>query len=166
MNSFLILFGILPVVGFLALGGRGRERRGLWGALALGALEVGYSLAVAGIDYLTISTFVIMAVFIALSLRKQDDFYFKIYGAVTTFATAMAMLFAWTVLHKAMLLDAAEKYVGLDKLAAMNPDLDKDQLVDFLRLLSLHLPAWMIIHALLTLHAARHWNRWAWALLY
>lgn len=166
MNSFLIWFGILPVVGFLALGGRGRERRALWGALAFGALELGYSLAVAGIDYLTITSFVIMAVFIAMSLRKRDDFFFKIHGAVANLATAAAMLFAWIVLHKAMLLDAADKYVGLDKLVAMNPGMDKDQLTDFLRVLSLHLPVWMTLHAFLTIHAARYWSRWAWALAY
>ncbi|MBW8888100.1 MAG: hypothetical protein JF616_10130 [Fibrobacteres bacterium] len=153
MNSFLIWFGILPVVGFLALGGRGQQRRALWGALAFGALELGYSLAVAGIDYLTVSSFIIMAVFIAMSLRTHDD-------------TAAIMLFAWVVLHKAMLLDAAEKYVGLDKLAAMNPEMDKDQLSDFLRVLSLHVPVWMVLHAFLTVHAARYWSRWAWALVY
>jgi hypothetical protein len=166
MNSFLIWFGILPVLGFLSLGGRGRERRALWSALAFGALELGYSLAVAGIDYLTISSFIIMAVFIAMSLRTRDDYFFKIHGAVANLATAAVMLFAWTVLHKAMLLDAAEKYVGLDKLAAMNPELDKDQLADFFRVLSLHLPVWMVLHAFLTFHAARYWSRWAWALVY
>jgi len=166
MNSFLILFSILPVIVFLALGGRGQERRALWGALALGALELGYSLAVAGIDYLTVSTFAIMAVFIGMSLRKHDDFYFKIYGAATTLATAGVMLFAWIVLHKAMLLDAAEKYIGVDKLVAMNPGMDKDQLRDFLRVLSLHLPFWLTLHSLLTIHAARHWSRWVWALVY
>lgn len=166
MNSFLILFAILPVIGFLVLGGRGRERQALWSALALGALELGYSLAVAGIDYLTVSTFVIMAAFIGMSLRKHDDFYFKIHGALTNLAAAAVMLFAWTVLHKAMLLDAADKYIGLDKLAAMNPELEKDQFVDFLRILSLHFPVWMILHAFLTIHAARYWSRWAWALVY
>jgi len=167
MNSFLILFGILPVAGFLALGGRGKERRALWGALALGALELGYSIAASrGIDYLTVSTFLIMAAFIAASLRARDDFFFKIHGAATSLATAAAMLFAWTVLHKAMLLDAADKYIGLDKLAAMNPELEPGQLDELLRVLSLHLPVWLILHALLTIHAARRWSRWAWAVVY
>ena len=167
MNSFLILFGIVPVAGFLVLGGRGKERRALWGALGLGALEVGYSIsATGGIDYLTVSTFLIMAAFIAVSLRARDDFFFKIHGAATNLATAAVMLFAWTVLHKAMLLDAAEKYVGLDKLIAMNPQLDKEGVSEFFRVLSLHLPVWLILHSLLTIHAARHWSRWAWAIVY
>jgi hypothetical protein len=167
MSSYLFLFGLLPIAGFLALGGRGKERRGLWGALALGAVEVGYSLAATkGIDYLTVSAFLIMAAFIAASLRSRDEYFFKIHGAVTSLATAAAMLFAWTALHKAMLLDAAEKYVGLDKLAAMNPDLDPEQLGDLLRVLSLHLPFWLILHSLLTIYAARHWSRWAWAMVY
>ena len=167
MSSFLILFGLLPVAGFLALGGRGKERRALWGALALAALEAGYSIgATGGIDYLTLSGFLIMAAFVAVSLRAQNDFYFKIHGAVTNLATSAAMLFAWTVLHKALLLDAAEKYVGLDKLASLNPEMDREQLAEFLRMLSLHLPFWLILHAILTFHAARHWSRWAWALAY
>jgi intracellular septation protein A len=167
MNSFLVWFGILPVAVFLALGGRGRERLALWGALALGALEAGYSIAVAGgIDYLTVATFLIMAVFIGVSLRTHDDFFFKIHGAVTNLATAAVMLFAWFVLHKAMLLDAADKYIGLDKLAAMNPEMDQAQLGELFRVLSLHLPVWMILHAFLTIHAARNWGRWAWALVY
>lgn len=167
MNSFLFLFGLLPIAAFLALGGPGRERRGLWGALALGAFEVGYSIATAkGFDYLTVSAFLIMAAFVALSLRRGDDFLFKIHGALTSLATAAGMLFAWIFLHKAMLLDAAEKYVGLEKLAAMNPELEPGQLNELLRLLSLHVPFWLILHSLLTIHAARHWGRWAWAVVY
>lgn len=167
MNNFLIGFGILPVAVFLALGGRGKERRALWGALALGAAEAGYSIAATGgIDYLTLSAFAVMGGFILLSLRSGNDFFFKIHGAVANLATAAAMLFAWTVLHKAMLLDAAEKYVGLDKLAALNPEIPKEELAEFFRVLSLHLPVWLILHSLLTIHAARRWSRWAWALVY
>jgi intracellular septation protein A len=167
MNSFLIWFGILPVAGFLALGGRGRERLALWGALALGAFELGYSIALAkGVDYLSLVTFLIMVVFIAASLRTRDDFFFKIHGAITNLATAAAMLIAWYGFHKAMLLDAAEKYVGLDKLAAMNPEVDKEQLSEFFRVLSLQLPIWLIAHAALTVHAAARWSRWAWGLVY
>jgi hypothetical protein len=167
MSSFLIVFSLLPIAGFLLLGGRGKERRALWGALGLGALEVGYSIvATGGLDYLSVSTFLIMAAFIAVSLRRGDDYFFKIHGALTSLATAAAMLFAWTALHKAMLLDAAEKYIGLGRLAALNPEVDPEQLSELLRVLSLHLPFWLILHALLTIHAARHWSRWAWAMVY
>jgi hypothetical protein len=48
----------------------------------------------------------------------------------------------------------------------MNPELDRVQLAEMLRVLSLHMPFWLILHSLLTIHAARHWSRWAWALVY
>lgn len=167
MNSSLILFGLLPVAAFLLLGARGNSRRALWGALALGAFELGYSIAVAGgLDYLTATNFLIMAVFIWTSLRKGDDYYFKIHGAVANIATAAVMLVAWTVFHKAMLLDSVEKYVGMDKLAQLNPKLDKEQMAETLRVLSLHMPLWLILHAWLTIHAAGRWSRWAWAMVY
>jgi intracellular septation protein A len=166
MNSFLVWFGILPVAAFLLLGARGNNRKALWGALAFGAFELGYSIAVAGLDYLTLTTFAILAVFIGASLRWRDDFFFKIHGAVTNIATALAMLIAWHFFHKAMLLDAMEKYVGMDKLIAMNPDVNKEQMSEFLRVLSLHLPVWLIMHGALTIHAAARWSRWAWALIY
>jgi intracellular septation protein A len=166
MNSFLVWFGILPVAAFLLLGTRNDNRKALWGALALGAFEAGYSIAVAGLDYLTVTTFLILAVFIGVSLRTRDDFFFKIHGAVTNMATAAAMLGAWYFLHKAMLLDAAEKYIGLDKLAAMSPEMNKEQLTEFFRVLSLHLPVWLVLHGVLTIHAAARWSRWAWALIY
>jgi intracellular septation protein A len=166
MNSSLILFGLLPVAAFLLLGARGNSRKALWGALALGAFEVGYSIAVAGIDYLTLCNFIIMAVFIWASLRKGDDYFFKIHGAVANIATALVMLVAWYGFHKAMLLDGVEKYIGMDKLAELNPKLDREQTVESLRILSLHMPVWLLIHAALTMHAAARWSRWAWGMVY
>ncbi len=166
MNSSLALFSFLPVLGFLLLGARGNARQALWGALALGAFEAGYSLAVAGLDYLTLVPFGILVIFIIISLRTDDDFFFKIHGAVANIALALAMLVAWHFFHKAMMLDAAVKYVGLDKLSAMNPEIGQAQWAEFFRLLSLQLPIWLLLHAVLTIHAAAHWSRWAWGMVY
>lgn len=167
MNSSLVLFGLLPVAAFLLLGARGNSRRALWGALALGAFELGYSIAVVGgLDYLTVCNFLIMAVFIWASFRNGDDFFFKIHGAVTNIATAVVMLVAWHFFHKAMLLDTMEKYVGMEKLAKAIPEMNREDITEMLRVLSLHLPVWLVIHAAITIHAASRWSRWAWAMVY
>ena len=166
MNSSLIWFFVLPVAGFLLLGARGNSRQALWVALALGAFETGYSLAVAGLDYLTLMSFLILAISIFISMRSDDDFYFKIGGAAGNIAMSVAMLIAWHFFHKAMLLDAAEKYMGIDKLVAINPEVDKAQLTEFLRVMSLQLPVWLILHGVLTIHAAARWSRWAWGVVY
>ena len=166
MTSSLIWFFVMPVAGFLLLGARGNSRRALWVALALGAFETGYSLAVAGLDYLTLMSFLILAISIFISLRSDDDFYFKIGGAVGNIAVSVAMLIAWHFFHKAMMLDAAEKYVGLDKMLAINPEIDKAQFTEFLRVLSFQLPVWLILHGVMTIHAAARWSRWAWGLVY
>lgn len=167
MNSSILLFGLLPVAAFLLLGAKGNSRRALWGALALGAFELGFSIIVAGgLDYITACNFLIMAIFIWTSLRNGNDFFFKIHGAVANLATAAVMLGAWQFFHKAMLLDWMEKYVGMDKFIAMNPALDPATVTESLRILSLHMPLWLVIHAAITIYAAARWSRYAWAIVY
>ncbi|HKP95373.1 MAG TPA: septation protein IspZ [Fibrobacteria bacterium] len=166
MNSSLLWFGFLPVVAFLVMDTFAGKRRALWGALILGAVEVGYTIAVFGaLDYLSLLAFVVLAVFVAASLRSQDDFFFKIQGAVVNVIFAAAMLIAFYFFHRALLVDAAAKYMDLDKLAAMNPQLDKETMVETFRLLSFQLPWWMILHSLLTVYAAANWGKWAWAFI-
>lgn len=164
MNSSLIWFGFLPVMAFLLLSSFGGKRQALWGALIMGALEAGYSIAVVGaLDYMSILAFTILGVFVAASLRREDDFFFKISGAVINVLQAVVMLVAFYGFHRAMLLDAANKYLDLDQLVAANPQLNKEMITETFRVLSFQLPAWLILHALLTVYAAANWGKWAWA---
>jgi intracellular septation protein A len=164
MNSSLIWFGFLPVMAFLLMSSFGGKRQALWGALVMGALEAGYSIAVVGaLDYMSLLAFTILGVFVAASLRNEDDFFFKISGAVINAIQAVVMLVAFYGFHHAMLLDAAHKYLDLDKLVAANPQLNKEIITETFRLLSYQLPAWLILHALLTVYAAANWSKWAWA---
>jgi intracellular septation protein A len=102
---------------------------------------------------------------VVASLRTQDDFYFKIHGALINILMAVVMLAAWYIFHKALLLDMANKYIGLDKLVALNPSLDKDTVAETFRVLSYQLPGWLILHSLFTIYAAANWGKWAWALV-
>ena len=164
MNTNLVWFGFLPIIAYLVLDTYAGKRKALWGALFLGAAEAIYSIVQFGaFDYLSVLSFLIMAGFIAASLRTQDDFYFKIHGALINILMAMIMLGAWYIFHKALLLDMAIKYIGLDKLVAINPALDKEVVAETFRVLSYQLPAWLILHSLVTLYAAANWGKWAWA---
>jgi hypothetical protein len=164
MNSSLLFFGLFPIMGYLALISFGSRRSALWGALILGMLETGYTvLAFGAFDYLSGLALSVLAVSVWASLRSEDDFYFKIQGALVNVVTALIMLIAFYGFHRAMLLDAANKYLDFTKLLAERPELDKDVLVETLRVASFQLPAWLILHALLIVYSAANWGKWAWA---
>jgi intracellular septation protein A len=166
MNSSLLWFGFLPVAAFLIMDAFGGKRKALWGALILGAIEAVYTIVVfGGLDYLSLLAFAVLALFVAASLRTQDDFFFKIQGAVVNLVFAAAMLIAFYFFHRALLVDAAAKYMDLDALVAANPQLQKESVVETFRLLSFQLPWWMILHSLLTFYAAANWGKWAWAFI-
>ncbi|MEO6097195.1 MAG: hypothetical protein ABIW76_16555 [Fibrobacteria bacterium] len=164
MNSSLLFFGLFPILGYLALISFGGRRAALWGALILGMIETGYSvLAFGTLDYISCLALAVLAVSVWASLRSEDDFYFKIQGAMVNAVTAVIMLIAFYGFHRAMLLDAANKYLDFNQLMAQRPELNKDILVETLRVASYQLPAWLILHALLIVYAAANWGKWAWA---
>jgi intracellular septation protein A len=164
MNSSTLWFGFLPVMAFLIMDAVSSQRVALWGAMLLGAVEAGYTLAVFGaLDYLSLLAFAVLAASVAVSLRNRDDFYFKIQGALVNLLLAVAMLITFYIFHRAMLLDAARKYLDLDKLVAANPQLQKAVVEETFRLLSYQLPWWLVLHSLWTVYAAANWGKWAWA---
>lgn len=165
MSASLVWLGFLPVVAFLCFDSPVAPRRGLWAALALGAMEAGAALAYASgaPDIASLGAFAVLAGLVALSLRTGDSFYFKIHGPIINALTALVLLGAWYIFNRALLLDVALKEVGLERLAAANPSVGKDAVAEMLRLLSLHLPWWLLLHALLTVYAAANWGKWAWA---
>lgn len=164
MNSSLIIFGFFPVIAYLLLESFGGKRKALWSALCLGAGETAFSVVHYGaLDYLSLFSFLVLGIFVYVSLRTDDDFYFKIYGAFINVLVSIFMLGAWFIFHKALLLDMAIKYVGLDQLVALNPSLNKEILAETFRVLSYQLPGWLILHSLFTIYAAANWNKWIWA---
>jgi intracellular septation protein A len=164
MNSPMLWFGFLPVLAFIVADAMSGERRALWTALVLGGVEAGYSLALfGGLDYLSLLAFAALAASVAVSLRSRDTFFFKIQGALINILFAAVMLGAFYLFHRAMLLDAAHKYLDLDQLVALNPQLHKDVVEETFRLLSYQLPWWLVLHSLWTIYAAANWGKWGWA---
>ena len=166
MISSLIPFGFLPVIAFLVSGTVFGKRPALWAALAVGACELGFTFASAkGVDVMALAGFALLAGLIAASLRSDDDFYFKISGPLASIAAAIILIVAWHGFNRALLLDLSAKQFGLEKLAALDPRLTKDTVAEMLRLLSFHLPWWLLLHALFTIYAAANWGKWAWAVV-
>ncbi len=163
MGSSMLWLGFLPVLAFVVLESFTGRKKALLCALGLGLGELIYTLWRFGsLDYLTYISFGFLGVFIGLSLKTGNDFYFKIQGALVSLVTAATLLIAWYALDRALLLDMAVKYIGLENLNQANPALTIETLSEILRVLSFHLPFWLILHGLLTIYAAANWSKWAW----
>ncbi len=163
MGSSLLWLGFLPIIAFVVLDSFAGRKKALLSALGLGVGEVAYSLWRFGsLDYLTYLSFGFFGFFIWLSLKTGNDFYFKIQGAIVSMVTAIVLLVAWYGMDRALLLDMTVKYVGLETLNQANPALSVDTLSELLRVLSYHLPFWLVLHGLLTIYAAANWSKWAW----
>lgn len=166
MIASLIPFGFLPVIAYLVSDAFFGRRPALWAALAVGSCELGFGVAEAGgIDVLSLAGFALLSGLIAASLRFDDEFYFKIHGPIASILAALVLIVAWHGFNKALLLDVSARHFGLDKLAALDPRLTTESVAEMLRLLSFHLPWWLILHALFTIFAAANWGKWSWAMV-
>jgi hypothetical protein len=170
MVIIFIRFGFLPVIAWLVAGSLFGSRPALWTALAVGAFEVGWLSSLLGApDWPGIAAFALLAVLVLASLRTGDDIWFKIHWPLLSIAAALALIVAWHGFDRALLLDAAVEAAGegggLEWLASLDPRLTPDTVAEMLRLLSLQLPWWLLLHALFTLFAAINWGRWTWAVV-
>jgi hypothetical protein len=168
MLAILIAFGFLPVIAYLAVGTFSGRRAALWTALAVAALECGYVSAAGGrLDVPVLLSLGVLAALVVASQRTGDDFWFRIHGAVLASGLAAVLLVAWYGFDRALLLDLAERQHGLAALSEMSgdPRLTPELVGELLRLFSYQLPWWLLLHALLTLHAAANWGRWGWAMV-
>jgi len=164
MDSSLLIMGVLPIMVFLLIDSLASQKKALISALVMALGEVIFSLIRFGsIDYLTWIAFVTLSLFIGLSIYKQNDIFFKLQGPLISLVTALGIWGAYLFLNKSLLVDMTEKYFGINKLAEMNPHLNKETLRQMLYRINLHLPIWLVIHALLTIGAAFKTNKWVWA---
>jgi len=156
--------GVLPIIAFLILDSFAGQKKALIGALMMAMGEVVFSLIKFGaIDYLTWIAFGILAIFVGLSLWKKNDIFFKIQGPVINVITAVIIWGALFFLNINLLHDMTEKYMGLEKMASLNPMITPEILKVYLEKVYAQLPAWLLLHAGVTLWAALKWNKWVWA---
>jgi intracellular septation protein A len=163
MHSSLVTFGFLPILVFLLLEPFAGKRSALWAALAAASGHFAFgALRERGVDWLGLAGLLMLAMLVSASMRARDDFYFKIHGALVNALSALVLLVGWFAFHKALLLDVVTREIGLDNLVAMEPSLKPEAVTEMLRLLSYNLPWWLLLHALLVVHAADKWGKWAW----
>jgi intracellular septation protein A len=164
MQSSLVTFGFLPVIVYLLIEAMAGKRRALWCALAASAGQFIFVLTRDHeMDYMGLAGLAMLAALVAASMRARDDYFFKIHGALVNALSALVLLTGWFVFHKALLLDAVAREIGIEKLSALQPALKPEAISEMLRLLSYNLPWWLLLHALLTVYAAANWGKWAWA---
>lgn len=132
----------------------------------IGAIEITWIVAMFGaVNSLSFVAFSIFGLFVTVALRTRDAFYLKIPGAVINMLLALGMLVAFYGFHKALILEMVNKFIGIDKMLAINPKLNPEILTETFRVLSSQLPLWLILHSLLTIYAAANWNKWYWVFI-
>lgn len=163
MNTSLFWMGLLPIAAYVLVDSFAKKRTALYASLGLGVLELVYTLVQFGrLDYLTFFTFVFLGGFIFLSLRLNNDVYFKIQGAILNIIFALILLCATLFFDTNILLDMTIKYMGLETASTLNPLLSPELLTKMLTAMNIHLPWWLFAHSALTIIAAYRWNKWIW----
>ncbi|MBF0430271.1 MAG: hypothetical protein HQK83_03260 [Fibrobacteria bacterium] len=166
MNNSMLWIGILPVIAFLILDSYTDKKKALLGAIVLGLGEFIFTLIQFGsIDYLTVLTLLLLLVFVGISLKTNNDFYFKIQSAVVNIILALILIVSQYLFGKFILLDGFIKYVGINFFAKYNPAITKEITIQLLEALNTQLPWWLFIHSALTIYAAAKWNKWLWAII-
>ncbi|MFC1586658.1 septation protein IspZ [Fibrobacterota bacterium] len=163
MNTSLFWLGMVPIIAFVVVDAFAGKRKALAGALIIAVGELAFTLIKFGaLDYLSLLAFGLLALFVGISIKTDNDFYFKIQGAIVNIITALVLLGGQYLFKKIILLDMAVKYIGLDNMVNMNPVLTEGAIIRMLSALNSQLPWWLLAHSALTVWAAARWSKWAW----
>ncbi|MCE9596454.1 MAG: septation protein IspZ [Spirochaetia bacterium] len=163
MEYSTLWIGIVPVLVFVILESVSGKKTALISAIALAFLELVFSLVVYGaIDELTIIGFVLVGIAVAISLKTDNDLYFKLQPAALGLIFASVFLVFYFVLDKPLLIVMYDKYMK----GALGPVLaDDTKRIVFLRAmhtLSRDMGFWFLLHAALTAWAAMKLSKWWW----
>ncbi len=163
MESSTLWFGILPVLAFVILESLAGKRMAIAIALLLAFGEVVFSLAVYGtIDELTILAFVIVLIAGALSIKTDNDLYFKLQPAVVSTLFALIMLVYYFLLDRPLLNLMMHKYFPGGAASITGGKVPEEWFQKMLRILSRDLAFWFLLHAALVTWAALKLSKWWW----
>jgi intracellular septation protein len=166
MTNSVLWLGILPILAFVVLDTFFEKRKALFFALILGIGELAFSLFHFGsLDSLSWVTFGLVCLSLSISLKTNNDVFFKIQGPLVNILLSLAILLGDWIFNINLLLQAFEKYIGFSKTAEWLPHVDSHIFKNFLIKINMYLPWGLLIHSSLTFWSALKWNRWIWLAL-
>lgn len=111
MGMASVFLGILPILVFVIVDSIAKKRVAIWSAIAMALVELLYSLIELGeLDELTLLSFATVAVFGLLSIKKNNDLFFKLQPVLFGVFLGMCSLVFYFVLDKPIFVMAADKY--------------------------------------------------------
>ncbi|MBE7412447.1 MAG: septation protein IspZ [Leptospiraceae bacterium] len=165
MNSNLWI-GIIPVLVFVVLESFTNKKMALLSALALAVAELIFTIVVyKTIDEITILGFFLIGVAVFLSLKTENDIYFKLQPAILGWILALVFFFFYYVLNRFLLNEMFHKYMGDSFQNILEQTTDPEFLENYLKLLSKYMGWLFFIHGTLTGYAAFKLNKWWWFII-
>ena len=164
MNSMLFLFGLLPLLVFVLVDSFAGLRAGLVSALIFALLEACYSLYTFGeVDSLTLGSFLLVAVFGAISFWQKKSIYFKLQPFFVGVFSGV-FLIVMQLMEKPVFLIAAKKYKNLfpDEMQKL---LAEPFFLEILEKASWHTGSWLLVHAFCVAYAAFYLSKWWWLII-
>ncbi len=162
MNSNLWI-GILPVLVFVILESFTNKKAALISALILAVAELIFTISVYGtIDEITILGFVLVGLAVFLSLKTDNDIYFKLQPAILGWILCGIFFFFYFVLGRPLLSEMFHKYMGTSIQEMLGQNINQDFLDRYLKILSRDMGWLFLIHGSLTAFAALKMSKWWW----
>jgi len=161
VNTFFI--GILPVIVFVVLDSVTTKKTAIISAVALAFAEFVFTIVkYHTIDELTVLSVLLAVVFGWLSIKKNNDLYFKLQPAILGVFFAGSFFFFYHVLNKPLFNYMIEKYMNNNIEPFLHNKIPKDYFMEMMRVMSRDLGWWVLAHALLTAYAAVKLSKWWW----
>lgn len=159
--SINLLMGLLPLIAFVIIDSLLGLKSGLLAALFLALAELLYSFyEFGGLDWLSLLSLGLVAIFGALSFAKNNPIYIKLQPVFLGVIFGIIIL-AFQLFGEPLLLLMLDKYASL-----IPPELvSKTQHPEMRRMLgqaSLNLGIGLLLHAALVAYAAFRLNKWWW----
>jgi len=159
-SSFWI--GILPIIVFVILESFTGKRAALVSAVIMAALELIFSLTVyGGIDELTILGFVLVGVAVFLSVKTDNDLFFKFQPVALGVILSLTFFVFYYILDRPLLTAMFDKYMA-GSYAQISRGMPKEFFLRILTVLSRDLVFWFLLHAALIAWAALRLSKWWW----
>lgn len=163
VDSSLFWIGMLPVVTFVLLITVTTRRIALWAAL-ISALIVPLAawLWWGSVDELTLITLGMILIAVLLSLKTDNEVYFKLQPAVGGSIFAIVLFVFYFVLDRPLLSTMFDRYFAATYEKTLRGKISVYVFKEYLAVLSLDLIFGFIVHAGLVAFAAFRMTRWWW----